>query len=302
MNKYIINFITTALLAVFVIPCFAEQQKIYVSIAPQQWLVETIGGNFVKTEILLGNGQDPHTFEPTPRQIVGLSKADIYFTIGLPFENHITGKLAQTNSALEIVDSGKAINTFSETNADHTAGSHDHQHEGQYLDTHIWLSPPNLIEIGRMMTESMVNNDPSHKKDYEKNFYLLKQRLMELHTSTRAKLAPFEGARFLVYHPAFGYFANEYHLQQVSVEVEGKSPSPKQLGHIVSQARSDNIRVLFIQPQYDPSSAQVVARAINGTVVVLDPLAKDVMANIETMTKTIVSVLENRTPEESRKD
>ena len=107
------------------------------------------------------------------------------------------------------------------------------------------------------------------------------------------KLAPYEGAQFFVFHPAFGYFAREYHLHQVPVEIAGKSPSPKQLFKIVSQARSQNIRVLFIQPQFDPNSAKAVAQAIDGTVATLDPLAENVIVNIEAMAEAIAESLKN---------
>jgi zinc transport system substrate-binding protein len=143
------------------------------------------------------------------------------------------------------------------------------------------------------MTESLAETDPGNRAAYEGKFNALEQQLRDLHHKIKTKLTPYEGAQFFVFHPAFGYFAREYHLHQVPVEIEGKSPSPKQLFKIVSQARSQNIRVLFIQPQFDPNSAKAVAQAIDGTVATLDPLAENVIVNIEAMAEAIAESLKN---------
>lgn len=294
MKKDILSLSIVTLLIILAVPAFGSLLTIYVSIPPQQWLIKAIAGKLATTEILLGTGQDPHTFEPTPRQIAGLSKAELYFTIGMPFENHLSMKLGQTNSNLKIVDTSQGTHKISDE--EHSSAAHSDAHDSSHndLDPHIWLSPVNLITIAANMTESMVETDPANKEAYEKNYTILKQRLLELHEKIKIRLAPYEGAQFFVFHPAFSYFADEYHLHQVPVEIEGRSPSPKQLFKIVSQARSQNIRVLFIQPQFDPNSAKVVAQAIDGTVVALDPLAEDIIVNLETMANAIAESLKNR--------
>lgn len=294
MKKDILCLCIITLMSLLAVPACGSLLNIYVSIPPQQWLVKAIAGNLATTEILLGKGQDPHTFEPTPRQIAGLSKAELYFTIGMPFENHLSMKLAQTNSDLKIVDTSQDTHKISEELHSSPAHSDTHASPHNDLDPHIWLSPINLITIAGNMTEAMAETDPVNKEAYEKNFTILKQRLLELHEKIKTRLAPYEGAQFFVFHPAFSYFAEEYHLRQVPVEIEGRSPSPKQLFKIVSQARSQNIRVLFIQPQFDPNSAKAVAQAIDGTVAALDPLAEDIIVNLETMTDAIAESLKNR--------
>ncbi len=294
MKKDILSLCIVTLLIILAVPAFGSLPTIYVSIPPQQWLIKAIAGKLATTEILLGKGQDPHTFEPTPRQIAGLSKAELYFTIGMPFENHLSMKLEQTNSNLKIVDTSQGTHKISDE--EHSSAAHSDAHDSSHndLDPHIWLSPVNLITIAANMTESMVETDPANREAYEKNYTILKQRLLELHEKIKIRLAPYEGAQFFVFHPAFSYFADEYHLRQVPVEIEGRSPSPKQLFKIVSQARSQNIHVLFIQPQFDPNSAKVVAQAIDGTVVALDPLAEDIIVNLETMANAIAESLKNR--------
>lgn len=291
MKKYYFFLSVIFLLTIAPLPSYGNSLTIYVSIPPQQWLVEEIAGNLATSEILLGKGQDPHTYEPTPRQIAGLSKADLYFTIGMAFENHLSTKLAKSNSNLKIIDSSHNISRHSSDDHAHARSSEEHALSHNDLDPHIWLSPINLITIARNMTESLAKLDSANRAVYEQNFNVLEQQLRELHHTIKTKLSPYKGAQFFVFHPAFGYFAEEYQLHQVPVEIEGKSPSPKQLFKIVSQARSQNIHVLFIQPQFDPNSAKVVARAIDGEVVVLDPLAENIIINIETMAEAIAESL-----------
>ena len=294
MKKYNLFFSIIFLLTIAALPSYGNPLTIYVSIPPQQWLVEAIAGNLATSEILLGKGQDPHTYEPTPRQIAGLSKADLYFTIGMTFENHLSKKLAKSNSNLKIIDSSQNINRHSDDDHAHTRSSEEHAFSHNDLDPHIWLSPINLITIARNMTEVLAKIDPVNRAVYEQNFNILEQQLHELHHKIKTKLSPYKGAQFFVFHPAFGYFAQEYQLHQVPVEIEGKSPSPKQLFKIVSQARSQNIHVLFIQPQFDPNSAKVVAQAIDGKVVALDPLAKNIIINIGTMAEAIAESFTNK--------
>lgn len=293
MKNYILRLCIIVLLTIPALPASGNPLSIYVSIPPQQWLLEAIAGNLVRTEILLGSGQDPHTYEPTPRQIAGLTKADLYFTIGMPFETQLSTKLAKSSSNLKIVDSSRTVNKRPDDDHHHELESEDHSSSRSALDPHIWLSPINLITITRNMTEALAETDPGNRAAYERKFNALEQQLRDLHHKITTKLAPYEGAQFFVFHPAFGYFAREYHLHQVPVEIAGKSPSPKQLFKIVSQARSQNIRVLFIQPQFDPNSAKAVAQAIDGTVATLDPLAENVIVNIEAMAEAIAESLKN---------
>ena len=294
MKKTIFVLSFTLLAGILSLPAYGNLPKIYVSIPPQKWLAEQIAGDRATIAILLEKSQDPHTFEPTPRQIAGLSKAKLYFTIGMTFEKHLSAKMEQANSGLKIIDSGHAIPRRSVEGHSHAQSPGEHTSAHDDPDPHIWLSPINLIAIARKMTDSMAEADTANRAVYEKNFTILERQLRDLHERIKAKLAGHEGARFFVFHPAFGYFADAYNLRQVAVEIEGKSPSPKQLFRIVSQARSENIRVLFIQPQFDPNSAAAVAHAIDGKVVALDPLAENVIVNIETMAEAIVTSLRNR--------
>jgi zinc transport system substrate-binding protein len=268
----------------------AAPLKIYVSIPPQKWLVQAIGGSQAEIKIVLGKGQDPHTFEPSPRQLVGLSRADIYFTIGMTFEERISEKLRNAGTGLRIIDMSQAVQKIPLSGEVHESDDpHSHKHteiEGA-LDPHIWLSPLNLIVMVQIVTETLAEADPGNRNVYEQNALATKEKLTTLHEEISSRLAPYRGESFFVYHPSFGYFAHTYGLNQYAIELDGKTPSPRQLSRLIADAREAGARVLFVQPQFDPKSARAAAQAIGGTVVPLDPLDIDVYANLSNMADSI---------------
>lgn len=281
---------------------------VFVSIPPQKWLSDKIGGSLVTTHMLVEKGQSPHNYEPTPRQITDLSRAKLYFTLDLEFEAQIVPRLEKTVPTLKLIDTADAIAKIpmvEEAHAEepghghgpgdhatqapkHATGKHEH-HDG--LDPHVWLSPLNLKIMADTMAKAMIAEDPANAAAYNENLRAVCKTLDELHARISKDLAPFKGAGFYVFHPAFGYFAHAYHLHQKAIETGGKSPSPKQLSALMEQAKAAKARVIFVQPQFDAKSAQAVATAINGEVVPLDPLAEDVLTNLETMAAKIQAAL-----------
>lgn len=270
---------------------FAAPMEVFVSIPPQKWLTDQLGGDKVVTHILVDKGQNPHTFEPTPRQISALSRSRLYFTIGLEFEKQITGKLGAAVAGLTMVDSTGSLEKIA------MAGSHDphaehEDHHQEATDPHVWLSPPNLIRMAADMAAAMISADPGNAESYRQNLQRTSTALSELHKELAVDLAPFKGAAFYVFHPSFGYFAREYQLEQEAVEIAGKSPSPRQLSALITRARAEGVRIIFVQPQFDVKSAATVAQAIDGVVEPLDPLAEDVVGNLRTISAKIKTALE----------
>lgn len=145
--------------------------------------------------------------------------------------------------------------------------------------------------MASVITEALTATDPSHASTYQQNYTKLKERLARLHQELKQQLTPFQGATFFVFHPAFGYFAHAYHLHQQAVEIEGKSPSPKQLYALVRKAKKENVKVLFVQPQFDKKNASIVARAIKGQLVELNPLRENIEQNLKEMAKAIQTAL-----------
>ncbi|HBT97791.1 MAG TPA: ABC transporter substrate-binding protein [Desulfobulbaceae bacterium] len=260
---------------------------VVVSIAPQQWLVDRLGGEAVHSEVLSPAGQDPHSFEPRPRQIAHLAKARLYFTIGLPFEKRLREKIEDAGMPVRQVDSAAGIGKIPLIEHEHEEGA-EHDEDD---DPHVWLSPAGLMIMAENIAQALTTADPGNAQLYATNLARVRQELTALNQQIAARLKPFAGATFYVFHPSFGYFAHEYGLRQEAVEIEGKSPSPKQLQHLIAKARQDGARVIFTQPEFEPKSAEAVAQAIGGQVVPLDPLAYDVAENLKLMAASIADAL-----------
>jgi zinc transport system substrate-binding protein len=275
---------------------FSAPMEVFVSIPPQKWLSDQIGGPLITSHVLVDKGQDPHTYEPTPKQMTALCQAKIYFTLDLDFEGQIIPRLEKTVPGLHMIDTADAIPKIAISEAeqnDHgNTNKGHHHHEG--LDPHVWLSPLNLKIMAAEMARAMMSYDPANKSNYEKNLLKVNGILDQLHQKIKEELASFQGASFYVFHPAFGYFAHTYHLRQEAIETGGKSPTPRQLSALITQARANKAHVIFVQPQFDPKSAAAIAKAIDGEVVSLDPLAEDVIGNLEIMAQKVKTAFKAR--------
>lgn len=261
----------------------AEPLVVFVGVPPYAELVERIGGDRVEVHVLVQPGQDPHTFEPTPRQMLALAKASVFFHAGLPFEERLAEKIRQSRRALAVVDLGQGVAKRPLAggcgHGDHGPGGCPEHAAG--VDPHIWLAPPLLKLQARTIAEALESADPSHGPQYRENLSALLGDIEATHARIAAALGPLRGQSFYVYHAAFGYFGDAYGLKQQAVEVGGRSPSPKQLRAVVARAKAQRVRILFVQPQFDQRSAQIVAGAIGGAVVPIDPLAAGVLENLE---------------------
>ncbi len=174
-----------------------------------------------------------------------------------------------------------------------------HQHDKHHTDTHtnvksdphIWLAPP-LIKIqAQNIANALIKADPGHKKEYEINLNGFIKELDAIDKKIKEALSPYKGKDFYVFHPSFGYFADAYGLKQKAVEIQGKSPTPKQLSAFITKARANNIKIIFVQPQFYQKSASVIAGAIGGSVVSINPLAKDVVNNLNKIAAEIEKAL-----------
>ncbi|MFN2354381.1 MAG: metal ABC transporter solute-binding protein, Zn/Mn family [Desulfopila sp.] len=320
----------------------ADQIDVFVSIAPIKWLVDKVGQERVRTHILVAEGQEPHRFEPTPRQIATMSKSEIWFTSGLEFEKQLHAKVANLSTSLEIIDIADTIDKLPMSAAGHhhedtahaaahhssdatAAKEHHHdagheeeqdhgddnihgdtenhhadkehssarQHDQGDDDPHVWLSPRNLKIMADRIVLALADADGASGDFFQNNAEALHDKLNAAHTRIAATLKPYAGSSFYVYHPSFGYFADAYGLEQRAVEIEGKTPTPKQLKQLITRAKEQNMRVIFVQPQFDPKGATAVARAIGGNVVPLDPLHGEVLENLMKMAEKISSALDN---------
>jgi len=263
--------------------------EVFVSIPPQAYLVERIGGMHVTVSVLLRAGREPHTFEPTPKQVMALGGARLYFQVGtLPFERRLAKKLAGGNTGLVVVDTSKGVRLRQLEGHDPHAGE---EHREGLSDPHIWLGPPAIAVQARNIAQALSPAAPVHARDFKKNLDTLLEDLADVDAGIRRALAPYKGRTVYVFHPSFGYFTDAYGLKQRAVEIHGKTPTPKQIQSLVREAKADGARVIFVQPQFDKSSAEAVARAIGGVVAPVDALARDLLQNLRDMAAKVESGL-----------
>jgi zinc transport system substrate-binding protein len=293
-SRHAIAGLLIASLAMVGVAASAEEPLgVFVSIPPQASLVQRIGGQRVTTEVLVRPGQDPHTFEPAAKQMVALARARVFFTVGLPFEEVLVGRIRANYRRLSIVDSALGIKKRrmdADEGRDDGHGEEDHAGPAG-ADPHVWLSPAAIKTMAANMAKALGEVDSAHAAEYDENLKALLQDVDARDAKIRAMLAPYRGRAIYVYHPAFGYFCDAYGLEQRAVETGGKSPTPRQLRELIKQAKADGVKVIFVQRQFDQRGAQTVAQAIGGAVVPVDPLAEDVLGSMEAMARAMAEAL-----------
>jgi zinc transport system substrate-binding protein len=280
---------------------------VFVSIMPQKYFVQKIGKDWVTIQVMVQPGANPATYEPKPRQMVAIAKTQIYFSIGVPFENAWLNKIASSNPNMMVVQTDQGIQKTPLADhfdhgkeADHQKTDQHHKNErGQdesrrdlgILDPHIWLSPPLVMIQARRILVTLKKIDPAHQSYYEANYNAFISEISELDADLRNIFSAKHGLQFVVFHPAWGYFADTYGLRQIPVEIEGKNPKPAQLKELIEFANQTNIKVIFVQPQFSAKSAEVIAKGINGQVVFADPLAEDWALNLRNVAQEIKAAL-----------
>ncbi|MDR2717820.1 MAG: zinc ABC transporter substrate-binding protein [Treponema sp.] len=246
---------------------------IAVSIVPQEWFVSRIGGERARTLVLAGPGQNPHNYEPTPKQISGLAQAGAWILSGTEFEISLRPKIEKLFPALPIID-GTAGVTF------RTLEEHDHD-EG--IDRHTWLGYEPAKILAAHIRDALSALDPAGAEHYTENYIKLIQDIDAEFAALRRELAPLKGKNVFVYHPSFGYFLDEFDIHQQAVETGGKSPGPRTLSRLIALAKEEQPTAIFVQAQFPVSAAQTLANAVGAATVSLDPLAPDWLANIRRM-------------------
>lgn len=257
-----------------------------VSVLPQKYLVERVGGSWVAVSSLVSGGKDPHTFEPTPAQVAQLAKAQLYFATGMSFETGWLGKLQRSQST-RVVDMRQGIKLRQqEAMLELGHGHDDHEHGGS--DPHVWTSPANLRLIATTIERELARSlPPTSHAELRQNKEALLRDIERSEQKIRALLAQSAVRRFMVFHPSWGYFADAYGLQQLPIEYEGKEPGPRTLAQIIAIGKREQIKVVFVQPQFSARAAGNIAGSLNARVEKLDDLAENVLANLESAAAAI---------------
>lgn len=285
------------LLALFSLPAVSfvqagEKPLIFCSIGPHLDFCRQIGGQYLDTGLLLRPGQSPATFAPNPGLIRELSRARILFTVSLPFEKALIEKIKQFPRKPDIIDTQAGIRLRPIEPQPGPGSRHEHHHEG--LDPHSWLDPKLALKQAEVMHAAIVRLDRAHQKEYDANFKTLKERFTAADKRLEDVLADLAGSPLLVYHPAYAYFARAYGLHQVALEIEGRQPGARELAEFIETARRNRARAIFVQPQFDQRSAEIIAAKVGCAVVALDPLAIDYFTNLEMIAQTVKNYLRNQ--------
>ncbi len=282
----------------------------FCSIAPQEFFVKRVGGDLVSVGVLVGPGQSPHTFEPTPKQIAGLAESDVYFAIGLPFEDRLLGRVEQLGTGIRVVDTSEGIPRRQVEGAHrhdehehhdarhesaHAADSANSAHDGDHgglPDPHTWLNPRLAQTQARNICGALKELVPEHGEELEVNLSELLHDLDALDAELAEALGPLAGESIYVFHPAFGYFTDAYDLRQIPIELGGMEPSARELAGLIERATAEGVRVIFVQPQFSTRSARAIAEEIGGAVVPIDPLSADYMNNLRTIAHEVAEALQ----------
>ncbi len=265
--------------------------RIFVSILPQAYFVERIGGDRVSVDVLVLPGKSPATYAPTPEQMSKLTKAKLFFRIGVPFEKVLIRKVEKSLKNIRIVDTRKGIQLRRFAGGRHHDTVEDNHHKASDSDPHIWLSPVLVKRQAKTICEALIQFDPEGKATYTSNLKDFTKDLDDLHRKISNTLAPLKGSTIFVFHPVFGYFTDEYGLRQLAVELEGKAPKGKDLSSFIKKARQQNAHMVFVQPQFELRTAQKIADAIDGVVVSVDPLARDYISSLNSIMKKVAGAV-----------
>lgn len=266
-----------------------DKHLITVSIPPQKYFIEQIVGDQFPVNVMLAPGASPADYEPTAKQVQDLNNSGIYFYVGhLGFEKSWMKKFSETAKDVEYISCSKQIDLLRSDVIEHVHEDGSHHHG---TDPHIWTSPENVKTISRTMCTALIEKYPEKAAEFEANLHTFISRIDQLDNSIRSVLTDSISNSFMIFHPALGYYARDYHLKQYAIEFEGKSPSPAHMKKMIDIARDKSISTIFVQTQFETTKAEAVAREINAEVVTIDPLAENWLAEMYALTKKMEKAL-----------
>ena len=254
----------------------SEEKKIQVSVSivPQKTFVEKVCGDLAEVNVMIPPGNSPANYEPTPKEIEDFSKSEIYFSIGVPTET--ANILPAVNSETETVELAKLVNEV-----------YPDRKMGENRDPHIWLSPKRAMVMVQEISDTMCELDKDNSKTYTENAEKYINELKKLDKDLKDATSNMETKKFIVFHPAFGYLADDYGLEMYSLEQNGKEATADHLMEMIDLAKEEKIETIFYQAEIDSSQSESFAEEIGGETAMLAPLSPDYIDNMEIMIETI---------------
>lgn len=283
--RKIIVFLAVCALSLFAKPVVTT------SILPTKFFVEQIAGDTLDVNAMVGKGADPHTYEPKPKQMKELEKSELYFAIGIEFEDAWLDRFSKTFKNLRIVKTQEGIEKIAMSDEHEHEEHHEHKHDGEHkhehhhhhdgLDPHIWLDPILVKTQADNIAKALIEKFPQNAKLYEENLAKFKASLDELDGFIKNALKDVKTREFIVYHPSWGYFAKRYDLEQIAIEVEGKEPKPAELKELIEEAKEHGVKVIFVAPQFPTKAANLIAKETGAKVVTIDQLPENWLAEMK---------------------
>lgn len=245
-----------------------EKPILTVTLEPLRYFTEALAGDHYQVVSMVPKGNSPESYDPTPQQLVNLSRSQAYLRIGyIGFEQAWMKKLEENNPDMKVFDTSQGVDLI--RGEGHWHG--DHFHEGG-VEPHIWNSTRNASVIADNIFAALCELDAAHEADYKHRLDSLKQIISQTDADVRTSLKNADST-FLIYHPALSYFAQDYGLKQISIEEGGKEPSPAQLKALIETCRKENAHTIFVQKEFDQRNAQLISKELGVNVVSINPLS-----------------------------
>ncbi len=265
---------------------------ITVSILPQQYFLQRLVGEHYTVNVMVQPGESPESYEPTAQQMRALSDSVAYISIGVPFETVWLDKIAAANEDMLIVDSIAGIKRLAMTDHHHEEEEHEgevhteEEEEGE-LDPHVWTSP-RLVKIqAQNITAALVSLDPQNEAEYRTNLDAFVQDIDALDQELISEFSALSKTSFMIFHPSMGYFAADYGLTQIPIQIGGTEPSAQELAQFITLAKTEDVHVIFVQPEFSKRAAETIAQEIDGTVQEIFVLSPDWLENMKKIGLTI---------------
>jgi len=236
-----------------------------VSIVPQKTFLQEIAKDKVNITTMVKPGVSMHTYEPKPSDMKSIAKADIYFGLGVEFEKHWLNKFKSINTKMLIKDTSYGIKRL-------TMKKHSKNPHKQSLDPHIWTSPTNVKIIAKNMLDALVLKDKANEAFYMKNYKEFISKINKTNQEIKTIISKKDHNKFMVFHPSWQYFAKEYNLKQIPIEIEGKNPKPKMLKNLIVQAKKENIKAIFASPYHSDKMARLITNELNIRLIKITPM------------------------------
>lgn len=268
-------------------------RKVSVAIVPQRTFVKAVGGDLVDVEVMIPPGYSPTNYQPTPKQMSKLSESQIYFSIGVPTEkSNIVPMIEGLDENIKVVhleDKVRKIYPDRIFDEEHEHDLKEQDHKGR--DPHIWLSPKRVKIMVDEIKNELVELDPDNKQIYEKNAMDYISKLDEVDKEIKNIISDVSKQSFIIYHPSFGYFADDYNLNMVAIEEDGKETTAKRLKEVIDFAKENNIKFVFYQEEFDSKQAETIASEISGKSIQVSPLSPDYIENLKHISDKFKEVL-----------